>query len=207
MMTDEMMMGDDLPSKMDYVWSTIDLGLIIAAKAMIPVFLWWFFEKDQPGMDSFDAATNDWYYISWWTWWIGNLVAWAPAFFLWIPSYFSDTAMMVYLMTGIWAMLIGLPVGIFVWTSLFVSGIEWGKTWKEIWVVFLLFNVGNMVLDFGLMESVGDAQMWYMWHAMERHCRKDAAGNCVFPEGESPAEIAWAEENGMDAEGDDDFDM
>merc|ERR1719362_414185 len=36
--------------------------------------------------------TNDWYYISWYSMWIGHLVCYGVPAALWIPSYFNDGA-------------------------------------------------------------------------------------------------------------------
>ena len=89
-MAESMMMGGEVevPSKNDYIYDTISIGLMGWGYALIPVLLWWLYESKRPGMSMFDAS-NDWYYISWWAWWIGNLVAFVPPMALWIPAYFS----------------------------------------------------------------------------------------------------------------------
>ena len=47
--------------------------------------------------------------------------------------------------------------------------------------------------------------MWYLWHNMDRNCEKDANGDCVYPEGQSPANIAKTTE--VIKEDDDFWDM
>merc|ERR1711920_1220625 len=108
----------------------------------------------------FDGS-NDWYYISWWTMWIGHLVAFSVPAAMWIPAYFIDAAAWIYGMSWIWAMGIGGLTTIFVWTSLLVSGIEW-KDWKEIWVVFVLYSVAQMVILQCAEESSMGSKIWYL---------------------------------------------
>ena len=195
-----MMMGEkEMPSKNDFVFDTIVVGMSSWAAALIPVLLWFLFEKNRPGMSMFDGS-NDWYFISWWAWWIGNLVAYAGPAIMWIPAYFNDTAGWLYGMSWIWGMGVGGLTFIFVWTSLLVSGIEW-KDWKEIWVVFVLFTVGNMVLaQMGQKSSMG-AKIWYMWNTMEKMCtERDENGECIWPEGKDPLSMLKDSE---DKEGDD----
>ena len=201
---EEMMGGaKEMPTKNDFVFDTVSIGLLSWGEALIPVMIWFLYEMDRPGMSMFDGS-NDWYYISWWAMWIGNLVAYAVPAMMWIPSYFNDTAAWIYGMSWIWAMGLGGLTFIFVWTSLLVSGIEW-KDWKEIWVVFVLFSVVQMVMfQIGQKSSMG-AKIWYMWNTMEKYCQdRDENGDCIWPEGQDPYSMA---KMGEEKDGDDDWAM
>ena len=192
------MAEEHVPQKSDYLYDTIVIGMITWLEALTPILIWFLFECNRPGMSMFDSS-NDWYYISWWTMWIGNLVAFAVPAIMWIPSYFSDVAAHWYGLSWIWAMGIGGLTTVFVWTSLLVSGIEW-KDWKEIWVVFVLYTVAQMVVQHMGMKSTMGSKIWYMWNTMEKYCAEtDEEGNCVWPEGEHPADLAkmesWEEED------------
>ena len=163
----------DSPQKTDYLWDAISLGLFAVLEALTPTIVWYAFVKKQPRMRNYRKSENDWYLITWWTWWIGNLLAFGPAMLFWIPSYFSKPASIFYGLTWVWAFFIAMPVGIFVWTGFFVSGIEWGKTWKEIWATFILYTVGEILVSESALNSVKGAQTWYMWHYMDKNCDKD----------------------------------
>ena len=115
--------GGEMPKKSDYLMDTIDIGLMVGAEALIPVFVWFLYETDRPGMDKLHKGSNDWYYISWWVMWIGHLVAFAFPFVMWIPAYFNGKAAELYGMSWSWAHGFGAFVTIFVWTTLFISGI------------------------------------------------------------------------------------
>ena len=181
-MAEAMMMEAHTPSKNDYLYDTIAIGMVAMAEALTPVLIWFLYESKRPGMSMFDGS-NDWYYISWWVMWIGNLVAFSVPAAVWIPSYFNDTAAWIYGMSWIWAMGVGGLTTIFTWTSLLVSGIEW-KDWKEIWVVFVLYNVSQMVIMQSAQKSSMGSKIWYLWNAMEKKCtEKDEEGKCIWPEG------------------------
>lgn len=120
--------------------------------------------------------SNDWYYISWWAMWIGHLVAYAPAAIMWIPSYFGLTPFSYYGYTLSWAGYIGMIVTLFVWTSLIVSGIEW-DTWKEIWVVAVVYSIGSMVLGYSAEMSIRPAIMWYMGKVMNMAIEDECEGD------------------------------
>ena len=86
-------MMSEMPSKNDYVFDTIDIGMIAMAQAITPVLVWFLYEDDRPGLSGgFNKMTNDWYYISWYSMWIGHLVCYGVPAALWIPSYFNDGA-------------------------------------------------------------------------------------------------------------------
>ena len=69
-----------------------------------------------------------------------HLVAYVVPALLWIPAYFSSKAASAYLSSWTWAAAIGGAVGLFVFTTLIVSGIEW-KDNKEIWITLLIYSV------------------------------------------------------------------
>lgn len=189
-----MLMGAEV-KKSDFLADTIGLGLLSLIEMLTPVLVWFLYVSKRDGMTPFDAANNDWYYISWWSMWIGNLVAYTAPFLMWIPSYFSDTAAKIYGASWMWAAGLGGLNFIFVWTSLLVSGIEW-PDWKDIWVTFVLYTIIQMVMGRAGMDAAKGAKIWYMWHAMQKKCERDAEGKCVWPEGEDPASmIDWDRED------------
>ena len=103
-------------------------------------------------------------------------------------------------------MMVGGITTIFVWTGLFVSGIEW-KDWKEIWVTFVLFTVGNLVMmQIGQKSTMG-AKIWYLWDAMESTCEMDEDGNCVWEEDQDPWSVVMGWKEGEEGEMEDDWDM
>ena len=179
-MADELMalMGvEEDPKRGDYVFDTVVVGMTAMTSTLVPVLVWWLYERNRPGMASFDSS-NDWYYISWWAMWVGHLVAFSAPSLLWIPAYFSSRAAMIYGLTWVWAMGIGAITFIFTWTSLLVSGIEWPDN-KEIWVTFLLYSICSMMLMQFAKETSMGAKIWYMWDTFEENCERDADGNCT----------------------------
>ena len=142
----DMMYGDSAPiEQSDYVIDTIIIGLLAMTQALAPALVWFLVIKNRPGMASFDSATNDWYYISWWTMWIGNLIAYATPALLWIPAYFSSSVSMIYMMSWIFGIMIAMVTGLFAWTSLLISVIEW-KDNKDIWTTLVLYTIVELVM-------------------------------------------------------------
>jgi len=167
------------------------------------MLVWFLYAKDRPGLkNGFDKATNDWYYISWYAMWVGNLISYIAPAIMWIPSYFMDEAAMIYGYTWMWAQLTGGLNFLFVFTSLICAGIEW-KMWKEIWIVLVIYVVGNGFLGHVGMEAQLGTQIWYMWHSMERNCiEKDEFDMCIYPDGEHPTDMVMKKKM-EDAEKDD----
>ena len=122
--------------------------------------------------------SNDTYYITWWFMWIGHLVAFVPASFMWLPAYFSTTAFTIYAMSIEWASYVGTVVALTTWSGLICAGIEW-KDWKEIWVVSVVYSIGTMVTGYSIEMNIGPAVMWYMegilTQAIEDECEGDQA--------------------------------
>ena len=199
-MADLSMLMDGMEmQKNDFVGDTIGMGIISLAELITPTLLWWLVVKKQPRMvNGFDAATNDWYYVSWYSMWTGNLLAYIAPFLLWIPSYFNDTVARAYGFAWMFAAGIGGLNTVFVWTALLVSGIEW-PDFKDVWISFVLFTIIQMVMGKAGMDMAKGAKIYYLWNAMEKKCEKDAEGKCVWPEGEDPATaLNWDKEEDWD---------
>ena len=192
----ELLEGGGVPTKGDFVIDTINVGVVAMAEAIIPVIVWFTYEKNRPGMNKLDKATNDWYYISWWTMWIGHLTAFVPPALLWIPSYFSEKAFKSYAYSYVWASVVGGLVALFTWTSLIVSGIEW-KDVKEIWVVLLVYTIGNLVAFTTVQGSAWNALKWYIWDLLEEGIEKECGDDqeCLD---EANEQVAAEMEEGFD---------
>ena len=110
-MADLSMLMDGMEmQKNDFVGDTIGMGIISLAELITPTLLWWLVVKKQPRMvNGFDSATNDWYYVSWYSLWTGNLLAYIAPFLLWIPSYFNDTVARAYGFAWMFAWARGTP--------------------------------------------------------------------------------------------------
>ena len=184
----ELLAGGGLPKKGDFVIDTINVGIVAVAEAIIPVSVWFAYERNIAGMSKFDKANNDWYYISWWVMWIGHLIAFATPALFWIPSYFSEKAFKAYAYSYVWGSVVGGLVGLFTWTTLIVSGIEWKDT-KEIWVVLLVYTIGNLVAFTTVQGSAWNALKWYIWDLLEENIENECGDDqdCIDQANEQAA--------------------
>ena len=121
-----------------------------------------------------DLAPN--YWNGWYTMWIGNLIAFAPACVMYWPAYFSSTAAHWYGITWKWAKKAGDTVGLITIVLLIVealtTGIEQTAT-KSIWITIVLYMVTNVVAAGIAMRNYKWATMYYMYPMWEEMAEMD----------------------------------
>ena len=72
------------------------MRIISLADLITLTLIWWLVVIKPRMVNCFVAATNDWYFVSWYSLWTGNLLAYIAPLFLWIPFCFDDTVARAY---------------------------------------------------------------------------------------------------------------
>ena len=153
-----------------FICATIIVGFVAMALAVAPTVLWWVHIKPSAEMAGISMSTAPNYWNGWYAMWIGNLIAFAPASVMWIPSYFSDVAAEWYGYTWAWAEKAGGTIGLITFVTFFIEAITTGleKTaTKPIWLSIWLYSVFSITAGAMLMKFGEKAHVWYAWPMLE----------------------------------------